>query len=58
MNVVETRQALAPLRRMINQKNFDIFKTIEELKDISLDGLIAFSNDLEKIKQFLDAVHE
>ena len=51
-------KALAPLRRVINQKNFDISKTVEELKDISPEGLIAFSNDLEKIKQFLDVVHE
>ena len=51
-------KALAPLRRVIKQKNFDISKTIEELKDVSPDGLIAFSNELEKIKQFLDAVHE
>ena len=51
-------KALAPLRRVINQKNFDISKTVEEFKDVSPDGLTAFSNDLEKIKQFLDAVHE
>ena len=51
-------KALAPLRRVISQKNFDISQTIEELKDVSPGGLIAFSNDLEKIKQFLDAVHE
>ena len=43
---------------MINQKNFDISKTIEELNDVSPQDLIAFPNDLEKIKQFLDAVHE
>ncbi|WP_156096996.1 hypothetical protein [Mesoaciditoga lauensis] len=51
-------KALAPLRRVINQKNFDISKTVEELKDVSPKGLIAFSNDLEEIKQFLNAVHE
>ena len=51
-------KALAPLRRVISQKNFDISKTVEDLKDVSPQGLIAFSNDLEKIKQFLDAVHE
>ena len=51
-------KALAPLRRVINQKNFDISKTIEKLKGVSPEGLTAFSNDLEKIKQFLDAVHE
>ena len=51
-------KALAPLRRVINQKNFDISKTVEELKDVSPEGLIAFSNDLEEIKQFLNAVHE
>ena len=51
-------KALAPLRRVINQKNFDISQTIEEIKDVSPDGLIAFSNDLKKIRQFLDAVHE
>ena len=43
---------------MINQKNFDISKTVEEIKDVSSEGLTAFSNDLEKIKQFLNAVHE
>ena len=46
------------MMRVINQKNFDISKAVEELKDVSPEGLIAFSNDLEKIKQFLDAVHE
>ena len=51
-------KALALLRHVINQKNLDISKTVEELKDVSPEGLIAFSNDLEKIKQFLDAVHE
>ncbi len=51
-------KALAPLRRVISQKNFDISKTVEELKGVSPDGLIAFLNDLEEIKQFLDAVHE
>ena len=55
---MEHDKALAPLRRVINQKNFDISKAVEKLKDVSPDGLIAFSNDLEKIKQFLDAVHE
>ena len=55
----ETRQSIgAAQARGINQKNFDISQTIEELKDVSPDGLTAFSNDLEKIKQFLDAVHE
>ncbi|WP_156097000.1 hypothetical protein [Mesoaciditoga lauensis] len=43
---------------MINQKNFDISKTVEELKGASAEGLIAFSNDLEKIKHFLAAIHE
>ena len=51
-------KAFAPLRRVVNQKNFDISKTIEELKDVSSDGLTAFSSDLEKIKRFLDAIHE
>ncbi len=51
-------KTFAPLRRVINQKNFSISKTIEGLEDVSPQGLIAFSNDLEKIKQFLDVVHE
>ncbi|WP_156096999.1 hypothetical protein [Mesoaciditoga lauensis] len=48
----------APLRLVINPKNFNIFETVEKLKDLSSDDLIAFSNDLEKIKHFLDAVHK
>ncbi len=43
----------APLKRVINQNKFDISKTVEELKGVSPDGLTAFSNDLEKIKQYL-----
>ena len=51
-------KSLAPLRRVIKQKNFDISKTIKELEDIAPMGLTAFACDLEKIKQFLDSVHE
>ena len=49
---------LAPLRRVIKQKNFDISKTVDMLKNIAPDGLIAFSSDLEEIEQFLDSIHE
>ena len=51
-------KAFAPLRRVIKQKNFDISETVKALEDIAPDGLVAFSNDLEKIEQFLDSVHE
>ena len=54
----ETRQSVNAAQTRDNPKKFDISKTVEELKDVSPNGLIAFLNDLEEIKQFLNAVHE
>jgi hypothetical protein len=51
-------KSLAPLRRVIKQKNFDISKIVKELEAIAPDGLTAFTHDLEEIEQFLDSIHE
>ena len=51
-------KSLAPLRRVVKQKNFDISKTVNMLEDIAPKGLTAFARDLEEIEQFLDSVHE
>ena len=47
-----------PLRRVIKQKNFCLRDTINALRHSAPEALINFVDNIDKIGEFLDQVHD